>query len=103
MEYFVLDFLVGIALMNAMPHLIFGITKVRFLSPFGFTPAANIGYSAVNVLIAVVLFQLNRGFAVMIENGIFLGAVFILIVYFISGKFFYRLFQSKTDDGNPGH
>ncbi len=38
----IVDFIIGALLMNAMPHLIFGLTKTYFLGLFGYRPKGNI-------------------------------------------------------------
>lgn len=88
-----IDFLIGFFLMNAMPHWIFGLTKTRMLSAFGFTPAANISYAILNTLLAFGLLAWRYGVEAILLNGVFLGAATILIIYFITGRFFINLFR----------
>lgn len=72
--------------MNAMPHFIMGITKTKFLGLFGFSPKANIAYSIVQLVICLLLFHWKYGIAAIVENGMFVGALFILLGYYIFGK-----------------
>ncbi|MFT7584700.1 MAG: hypothetical protein ACI9EW_001121 [Cellvibrionaceae bacterium] len=95
MEFTVINFLIGFFLMNAMPHWIFGITKTRMLSAFGFSPKANIAYSFLNVAFAAALFQFQHGLSQLMGNGIALGALAMLVIYYLTGKFFLNLFQEK--------
>ena len=53
----ILDFLTGFFLMNAMPHLLFGIIRLRFLSLFGFSAIGNLLYALVNIGIAGGLYH----------------------------------------------
>lgn len=90
------DFLIGLFLMNAMPHILFGLLKVRFLSIFGFTPLANLGYGLFNLVVALALFHSRYGIAALLTNGIVLGAGAMLVIYLMTGRFFYTLFQRRT-------
>ena len=93
-----IDFIIGIALMNAMPHFIFGVWKGRALSAFGFGNTQNIMYSMVNFLIAIGLFVYKYGGQGIMENGIFAGALSVLITYYLTGNILYKLFNRKTND-----
>ena len=88
MEFTILDFLIGFFLMNAMPHWIFGITKTPMLSAFGLSPQANIAYSFLNVAIALTLFQFQYGIQTFLSSGIAVGALAMLVIYYLTGKFF---------------
>ena len=93
MEFSIVDFLIGFALMNAMPHLLFGLLKIRFFSAFGFSPRGNIAYFFLNIIIALSLFHIRYGLSALGHHGIILGSVAMLFIYLVSGKFFYKLFQ----------
>jgi hypothetical protein len=90
----VIDFVIGLTLMNAMPHFVLGIWKGRILSAFGFGPRANLAYSAVNFAAAIGLFLYRYGTEGLAEQGIFLGALAILVIYFVTGQFFYDRFRA---------
>ena len=93
MKFSLLDFLIGFALMNAMPHLLFGLLRIRFLSVFGFGPRGNIAYSFLNIAFALFLFHTRYGLSALMEHGIVLGVGAVWFIYLISGKFFHNLFQ----------
>lgn len=95
MEFTLIDFLVGFLLMNAMPHWIFGITKTRMLSAFGFSHQANIAYSFLNIAIALSLLQFQYGLTQLLNNGVVIGALAMLVIYYLTGKFFLTLFEEK--------
>jgi hypothetical protein len=42
-----IDFLIGLTLMNAMPHFVLGVWKGRMLSAFGFGNASFRGFARV--------------------------------------------------------
>lgn len=90
-----IDFLIGFFLMNAMPHWIMGVTKTRFLSAFGFTAQANIAYSFLNVAMAFLLFSWRYGAAEMVNNGVFVGAAAIMVIYYLTGHLFVKLFKEQ--------
>ena len=90
------DFLIGLFLMNAMPHWIFGLTRTRMLSVFGFSWQANVGYAVLNTLLAFGLLIWQYGAASILTNGVFVGAATILIIYFVTGRFFINFFRLAT-------
>jgi len=93
MQLNILDFLTGFFLMNAMPHLIFGIIRLRFLSLFGFSAIGNLLYALVNVGIAGSLYHYQYDITSIKQDGILLGALATLVLYMITGRFFVGLFQ----------
>lgn len=83
---FIIDFLIGLFLANAMPHFIMGITKTKFLGPFGFSPRGNIVYAGIQFVISLVLIHIQYGLATIFKNGMLLAAVFVTTLFFIFGK-----------------
>jgi len=92
----VMDFLIGFFLMNAMPHLLFGLLRIRFFSALGFSWQGNLGYAAINVIVALLLFHLQYGLNTLLGSGMVIGAVAMLLIYAVSGRFFYALFNPAT-------
>lgn len=99
MQFTLLDFFTGFFLMNAMPHLLFGLFRIRFFSAFGFSPLGNLAYAAVNAIVGLTLFHIQHGIQLVMANGIFMGAAAMLLIYAVSGRFFYNLFQQKKATG----
>ena len=93
-----IDFLIGVLLMNSLPHFVLGITKTRFLGMFGYKPSANIWYAIVQFVLAMVLFHINHGIETLLDNGIVLGAACTGILFLIFGKAILRFYQ-----GNDKH
>ena len=93
MEVSIVDFLTGLALMNAMPHLLFGLFGIRFFSLFGFSAKGNLAYALLNVFFALGLFHYEHGIQVLAQHGLMLGGLAMLLIYLLTGKFFYRLFN----------
>jgi hypothetical protein len=91
----IIDFLIGMTLMNAMPHFILGVWKVRMFSAFGFGNTKNILYGILNFLISLGLFFYKYGAKPLAENGIYAGALAILIIYFLTGWYWYSIFHKK--------
>lgn len=89
------DFLAGFALMNAMPHLLFGLLRIRFLSAFGFGAGANLAYAFANILIAAGVFVLAHGLAELLRAGVLWGGIAMFVVYLLSGRYFYTLFNKS--------
>ncbi len=89
------DLLIGLTLMNAMPHFVLGIWKGRMFSAFGFGDAQNILYGLLNFLISIGLFVYNYGLDGLTENGVYAGALGLLIIYFLTGRFWYAVFHKR--------
>jgi hypothetical protein len=70
----VIDFFIGLTLMNAMPHFVLGIWKARMFSAFGFGDTKNILYGLLNFIISVGLFLYKYGMERLLANGIYAGA-----------------------------
>lgn len=83
---FIIDFFIGLFLANAMPHFIMGITKTKFLGPFGFSPAGNIVYAVIQFLISLVLIHIQYGLTAIFKNGMLLAAILVMTMFFIFGK-----------------
>ena len=91
-----IDFFIGFFLMNAMPHFILSVWKGRILSAFGFGNKQNLAYSLLNFGLALGLFFYAYGWNGFSENGIFIGCLIILLIYYATGHFFYRTFNKKA-------
>ena len=90
-----IDFIIGLTLVNTLPHFVLGIWKGRMLSGLGFGNTANILYGLINFIISISLFFYKYGFEGILENGIYLGALFVIISYFLIGKLCYTYFHKK--------
>ena len=95
MELTFSDFLIGFFLMNAMPHLLFGLIDVRFLSAFGFSRWGNLAYALVNIDVALLLFHMQYGIRELFTNGIVIGALAMLVIYAVTGRYFYNRFHLR--------
>ncbi len=93
-----IDFIIGLTIMNAMPHFVLSVYKGRMLSLFGYTPRANLLYALFNVLVAAALFLSKYGANRFWENGILVGACFTLVMYYLTGNYFYQTFHKKYYD-----
>ena len=95
----IVDFLIGATLMNAMPHFVLGIWKGRMFSAYGFGDRNNIFYGLTNFVLSLALFMFRYGPAQLLHQGIYAGALALLLIYFLTGQFWYRMFQAKP--GKP--
>jgi hypothetical protein len=97
----IVDVLIGLTLMNAMPHFVLGVWHGRMLSAFGFGDRKNMLYAFFNFAVALVLFLWRYGFVGLAHNGIFAGALAILLIYFLTGRMWYARFAgaSRLDIG----
>jgi hypothetical protein len=89
-----IDFIIGALVANAMPHLIFGLTKTHFLGLFGYSPKGNIIYGVLQFVICLLLFHFKYGIDSLLDNGVFVGALTVLVLYFIFGKLLVRVYGS---------
>jgi hypothetical protein len=87
-----IDFIIGATLMNAMPHLVLGIWKGRMFSLFGFGNTQNIAYGFLCLCISVILYLYQYGLEELFTNKLYLGALCILLIYVISGRFWQKRF-----------
>ncbi len=85
-----IDFLIGLTMVNTIPHFVLGIWKGRILGAFGFGNKQNIAYGILNFIISISLFLYKYGFDGLLENGIFIGGMFVVVSYFIVGQFLYK-------------
>jgi len=88
------DLLIGATLMNSMPHLVLGVWKGKMLSGFGTGNLQNILWGLTNFVCSITLFIYNYGFDGLIRNGIYLGGILVLVVFF-STSFFWRRYYAK--------
>ena len=97
-----IDFAIGFFLMNAMPHFVLGIWKGRILSLFGFSPRANIAYGLLNFVASIALFGQHYGLEALAEQGIYVGALVVLLIYFVTGRIWFRIFAEGRLARGPG-
>ncbi len=91
----IIDFIIGVLLVNAMPHFIFGITNTKFLGLFGFSARGNIAYSALQFTACLILFHFKYGLSTILENGIFAGGIMVLILFYLFGKYLLTIFNKN--------
>ena len=95
MEFSLTDFIIGLTLMNAMPHFVLGTFQVRMLSGFGYGDRANILYGLFNFTISIVLYIYTYSLSGLLSGGLYLGALAVLLIYFTTGKFLFNLFRER--------
>jgi len=95
MEFSLIDFIIGLTLINTIPHFVLGIWKGRMLSGLGFGNLQNILYGLLNFTISIVLFSYKYGVEGFMNNSIYLGGLFVILSYFIVGKLCYKYFHEN--------
>lgn len=88
-----IDFLIGATLMNAMPHFVLGVWQGRMFSAFGFGNRQNILYGLLNFTLSLALFLYTYGPNGLAQNAIYSGALTLLVIYLLTGQFWYKLFR----------
>jgi len=96
----IIDFLIGLTLMNAMPHFVLGVWKGRMLSAFGFGDYKNMLYGVLNFALSLGLFVSRYGPEQVLKNGIYAGALVLLVIYFLTARFWYSIFHQKHVEKN---
>ena len=91
----IIDFFIGALLINAMPHLIFGLTKTHFLGLFGYSPKGNIIYATLQFIVCIFLYLFKYGGIELLENGFLMGSITVLSLYFIFGKLLVKFYGKK--------
>lgn len=81
--------------MNAMPHFVLGVWQGRMVSVFGFVNLQNMLYGLLNFALSLVLFLFKYGPGQLYQNAIYGGALTLLVIYLLTGQFWYKLFQPK--------
>ncbi|WP_394749918.1 hypothetical protein [Spongiimicrobium salis] len=101
MHFSFIDFIIGLTLINTIPHFVLGIWKGRMFSGLGFGNRQNILYGLLNLSISLGLFLYTYGWEGLFDQGIYLGALFVIFSYLAVGKLCYRYFHLKHFSKNP--
>ena len=78
-----IDFLIGMGAINALPHYLFGRMKIGVLSLFGFNPRGNLFYAAFCMALSMGLFAYKYGFSSIGEHMWYAGELFVVWTYII--------------------
>lgn len=95
MNFSFIDFIIGLTLINTIPHFVLGTWKGRMFSGLGFGNKQNILYGLLNLSISLSLFIYKHGVEGILENSMYLGALFVIFSYFLVGKLCYKYFHVK--------
>ena len=90
-----IDFLIGLTMVNTLPHFTLGIWKGRMFSLFGFGDKQNIAYGILNFILSISLFHYKYGLATVLDHGMFVGGMFVAVAYFMVGHFLYKQWHEK--------
>jgi hypothetical protein len=89
----IIDLLIGLTLMNAMPHYILGVWKGKMLSGFGTGNTKNIVWGLCNFGLSVGLFIYQYGFDGFVTHQMYTGALIVLVTFFFTSPFWYKYFN----------
>ena len=91
----IIDFFIGLTLVNVLPHYMVGILKVRFLSLYGFGDKQNIAYAWTSLIVSLVLFHINYGIGSITSHTWYIGGMSVILAYLLTGKYLVRVFGDK--------
>ena len=77
----VIDFLIGLFAVNALPHYLFGRMNIQVLSLFGYSAKGNLCYAAFCLAVSVGLFTYQHGLQTIGERPTLVGVLFVVICY----------------------
>lgn len=89
MEFNFFDFLIGMFAANAIPHLIFGLMKIRFFSLFGFHSNGNLIYSGLNFVFSLGIYEYRYGLGTLFHQSILLGVLYLYFAFIVVGRSLY--------------
>jgi hypothetical protein len=92
------DFIIGLTLMNSMPHFILGVWKGTMVSGFGVGHRRNIIWALCNFIISIGLFLYNYGLNGLQENLMYSGALLVLVTFFFTSRFWYKYFYKNKSE-----
>jgi hypothetical protein len=88
-----IDFFIGLTLVNIIPHYMVGILKVRFLSLYGFGDKQNMAYAYTSLAVSIILYHINYGVNTIFDHAWYAGGLFVVISYLILGSVFVKMFK----------
>jgi len=88
-----LDFLIGGLYANGLIHFVISLTKIRFLSLFGYSPKANLAYALLQFGVSTVLLLMNYQFEELLKNGVLVGVIGVIMAFLVFGKMFVRIYK----------
>ena len=91
----IIDFLIGLTLVNVLPHYMVGILNIRFLGLYGYGNRQNIAYAWTSLVISAVLFHLNYGISSLLDHLWYLGGLSVILSYLLLGRLLIRIFKKK--------
>ena len=91
MQY--MDLLIGLTLMNAMPHYVLGVWKAKMLSGFGTGNTKNIVWALCNFALSIGLFIYEYGLQGFVQHQMYTGALIVLVTFFFTSPFWYKYYN----------
>ena len=91
----VMDFIIGLTLVNGLPHFVLGTWKANMLSGFGFGHTQNKLYGLLNLVVSLSLFIYSYGFESILENGMYVGGLTVVILYMLTGTMWRDISNKK--------
>ena len=95
-----IDFIIGLSLVNGLSHFVLGTWKANMLSGFGFGHLQNKLYGFLNLVISLALYIYSYGFESIVENGIYAGGLTVVILYMLTGRIWRDLSNKKVQNKN---
>jgi len=81
----VIDFIIGVLIMGSLFHISFAIWNIKVLSPFGSSNKSNTFYGIFVLCISVGLYLHKNGLNNLLQDKLYLGALFALLYTIVFG------------------
>mgnify|MGYP001559845065 CR=1 FL=1 len=94
----IIDFVIGVTLMNAMPHIVASIFGLNMKGPFGSSGKQNALWALCNFLISIGLFVYVYGVGQLLQDKIYLGALTVLAVFLATLRLQRRFYSKETSE-----
>ena len=89
----IIDFFIGLTMVNVLPHYLFGILRIRMLSLYGFGDKQNIAYAWTSLIVSIILFHINHGILNILDHPWYPGGMFVILAYLILGKYLIKMWR----------
>lgn len=81
--------------MSAMPHMLFALMNIHFLTLFGFSGLANLIHALASIGLALYFYHGQYHIISILHDGIMVGALSMFVLFVVSGRYLLGLFEAE--------